>query len=178
MMSLFEFFRWSVVGAVGLALPLFFGACEPAPQPAATQAFAVRFPVKLGGKTVRVQVALTSLETSAGLMGRRSLEADEGMLFVFANTQQREFWMREVPINLSLGYFTADGRLDEIKVLIAENPETVPSRSTEIKFVLEMREGWFEANGVSAGASLDTAAVREAVRARGFKVRQFFDGTD
>jgi uncharacterized membrane protein (UPF0127 family) len=106
-------------------------------------------------------------------MGRNTLAPDEGMLFVFAQKERRYFWMCDVPINLSLGYFTADGHLDEIKALLSENPDTVPSRSGEIRFVLEMREGWFEANNVRPGATLKLSEIRDAVKARGFPPERF-----
>ncbi|MDR2513087.1 MAG: DUF192 domain-containing protein [Puniceicoccales bacterium] len=149
------------------------GESRPAPTGKAVAGIETRFPLTLGGKTIRVQVAVTELETQKGLMGRRALAADEGMLFVFAQSQQRFFWMRGVPINISLGYFTANGRLDEVKALIAENPVEVPSRSHAIRFVLEMPEAWFEANKVRPGAVLDLAAVRAAIQARGFQ--QYLD---
>lgn len=167
-------------GLFALALVLGFSACKPQNTAqnaqnavAANADFSTRFPVLLGGKTVRVQIAITDLETSNGLMGRKVLAPDEGMLFVFAETRRREFWMRDVPINLALGYLTADGRLDEIKALLSEDPNTVPSRSEGIRFVLEMREGWFEDNGVKPGTVLDLGAVKAAVKARGFPPERF-----
>ncbi|MDR1497955.1 MAG: DUF192 domain-containing protein [Puniceicoccales bacterium] len=130
--------------------------------------FSERFPITLGGKVINVQIALTELETTGGLMHRTTLAPDEGMLFVFAELNRRNFWMHNVPINLSLGYFTKDGRLDEIKMLFAKDQENVPSRSGAVRFVLELREGWFAENKIGRGAQLDIAAIRKAVRARGF----------
>ncbi|MDR2863749.1 MAG: DUF192 domain-containing protein [Puniceicoccales bacterium] len=162
-----------------LVLPCACGQEDGVEQSVPAQAvdFSKRFSILLSGKTIHVQVALTDLETTRGLMGRKALDADEGMLFLFPHSQQRGFWMRNVPINLALGFFTTDGRLDEVKTLFAENPETVPSRSNEIRYVLEMREGWFDANGVHPGAMLDMQTVRTAVRARGFKVENFLGNT-
>ena len=158
---------------------LSLAACEPQPAPRTSigrnVGIETRFPVTLDGKNIQVQIALTDLETQRGLMGRNTLAANEGMLFVFAESQQRFFWMRGVPINLALGYFTADGCLDEIKTLVAENPQEVPSRSNAIRFVLEMPEGWFEANNVRQGSMLDLGTVRAAMEARGFKPEQFLE---
>ncbi|MDR2429758.1 MAG: DUF192 domain-containing protein [Puniceicoccales bacterium] len=153
-----------------ILVALALGACNPAAIPTPPVAnFATRFPVNLGGKTFRLQIALTELEIKNGLMGRRALAPDEGMLFVFPDNARREFWMRNVPINLALGYFTADGHLDEIRPLIAENPETIPSRSTAIRYVLELSENAFAANALGTGAQLDLAAVRSAIHQRGFR---------
>ncbi len=138
-----------------------------------TSSFDTRFAITFGGKETRLQVALTDLERTRGLMGRRALAPDEGMLFVFSSDEQRGFWMRNVPINISLGYLTADGRLDEIKALYAEDPSTVPSRSDRIRYVIELPEGWFEKNHITPGAQLDLPAVRAAISARGFSPEKF-----
>lgn len=135
--------------------------------------FETRFSITFGGRETRLQIALTDLERTRGLMGRRALAPDEGMLFVFSSDEPRSFWMRNVPINISLGYLTADGRLDEIKALYAEDPSTIPSRSKRIRYVIELPEGWFEKNHISPGAQLDLPAVRSAIAARGFSPENF-----
>ncbi|MDR1817436.1 MAG: DUF192 domain-containing protein [Puniceicoccales bacterium] len=137
---------------------------------------ATRFPLAVGGKKISARLAVTDLEVANGLMGCTGLGTDEGMLFVFTHDGERAFWMRNVPINLDLGYFTADGVLVETHALIANNPDTVVSRSPNIRYVLEMPENWFTKNGLkgtaggAAGgaATLDLAAVRAALRARDF----------
>lgn len=153
--------------------------CKPGTDPAAQGdavagvSFETRFPVRFGGQEVRLQVALTELEKARGLMGRQTLAEHEGMLFVFPRNEPRSFWMRDVPINLALGYLTEDGKLDEVKVLLAQDPSSMPSRSNRIRYVIELPEGWFERNGVAPGAQLDLAAVRAAIAARGFQPERF-----
>lgn len=135
--------------------------------------FAHRFPLKLGTQTVNVQVALSEIEKSNGLMHRRQLAENEGMLFVFPRSQTRAFWMRNVPINLALAYLTEDGKIDEILTLHAEDPTDVPSRSDRIRYVLEMPENWFEKNDIRVGDRLDMTGVRDAVNARGYLPEKF-----
>ncbi|MDR2982135.1 MAG: DUF192 domain-containing protein [Puniceicoccales bacterium] len=160
---------------------VFVVGCKPSSEktyadahaPVATVTFEHRFPIQFGGKEIHVQLALTELEKARGLMGRTSLQENEGMFFVFPSNQERSFWMRDVPINISLGYLTEDGKLDEIKALYANDPSSVPSRSREIRYVLEMPEGWFEKAGIKPGAQIDIEAVRAGITARGFKPGSF-----
>ncbi len=131
-----------------------------------------RFTLKFNnGKSIRARLALTDIERSRGLMGCRRLEADEGMLFVYRRSEQRAFWMKNVPIDLDIGYFDAAGRLLEVHPLRANDTESVYSESREVRFCLEMNRGWFEKNGMlpGNGLALEPASVEAAVRARGFR---------
>jgi uncharacterized membrane protein (UPF0127 family) len=137
------------------------------PLPAQT-----RFPIKFNnGKSIRARLALTDIERSRGLMGCRGLEADEGMLFVYRTSELRAFWMKNVPIDLDIGYFDAAGRLLEVHPLRANDTESVYSESGNVRFCLETGRGWFEQNGMlpGNGLALDLASVEAAVRARGFR---------
>ena len=50
---------------------------------------------------------------------------------------------------------------------------SVKSRSKQLKFALEMNQGWFAAHGVRSGAKLDLAAVAAALKARGAEARDY-----
>ena len=143
------------------------GSVASKPLPAQT-----RFPIKFNnGKSIRVRLALTDIERSRGLMGCRGLEADEGMLFVYRTSELRAFWMKNVPIDLDIGYFDAAGRLLEVHPLRANDTESVYSESGEVRFCLEMNRGWFEQNEMlpGNGLALDLDSLEAAVRARGFR---------
>jgi len=134
----------------------------------ATANFFSEFPIALGEKTLSLRLALTDLERQRGLTGCRGLRGNAGMIFVYADANRRAFWMRGVPVNLSVGFFDADGILLETREMFAEDIETTVSRAGNVKFVLEMRENWFAENSVAPGAKLDLAALAAAMRSRGF----------
>jgi uncharacterized membrane protein (UPF0127 family) len=126
------------------------------------------FPIKVGERTVRMQLAVRPDEMQRGLMGRRDLGRDDGMIFVYDRPQQMTFWMRNTPTPLDIGFFRPDGVLAEIYALHPFDEKTVSSRGTELKYALEMNQGWYQANGVKPGAQLDLKALAAALQARGF----------
>jgi len=128
-----------------------------------------RFPIKVGERTVQMQIAALPEEMQNGLMHRQSLGADEGMLFVFAAPQQLGFWMRNTEIPLNIGYFDSTGVLRETYEMYPHDERSVSSRASTLQFALEMNQGWFKQAGVKPGAKLDLKAVAEALRARGLK---------
>ena len=125
------------------------------------------YTVTVGDKAVRMQLAVKRAEMEHGLMGRTDLKSDEGMLFVYADPQRMSFWMRNTPTPLDIGFFTADGVLKEVYPMYPFDETPVVSRNEALVFALEMKQGWFEFNGVKPGAQLDLKALAIALRARG-----------
>ena len=125
------------------------------------------FTVSVGAKPVKMQLAIRAREMEHGLMGREDLKSDEGMLFLYETPQRMSFWMRNTPTPLDIGFFTADGVLKEIYQMYPFDETPVMSRSVELQFALEMKQGWFEFNGVKPGSKLDLKALADAIKARG-----------
>lgn len=128
-----------------------------------------RFAIKVGDRTVQMQIAALPAELQKGLMFRKTMGGDEGMLFVFTSPQPQGFWMRNTTLPLDIGYFDPAGELKEIYPLYPLDERTVTSRSRNIQFCLEMNQGWFQRHNVKPGAKLDLKAVAEALKARGLK---------
>ncbi len=161
-----------------------FSRCRPAPffalallaacggdagKNAAPKSVEDRFPIKVGGRTVQLQIAALPPELQKGLMFRQTMGEDEGMLFVFTAPQPVGFYMRNTTLPLDIGYFDASGELKEIYPMYPLDERTVASRSRSIQFCLEMNQGWYGRNGVKPGAKLDLTAVAGALRARELK---------
>ncbi len=127
------------------------------------------FEIAVGDKTVRMQLAVKPKEMERGLMERRDLGADDGMIFIYEGTQQMSFWMRNTPTPLDIGFFTADGVLREVYPLHPYDETPVRSVGEQLKFALEMNQVWFAKNGVKPGAKLDLKALSAALKARGFE---------
>lgn len=142
-------------------------------EAAAPRTVADFFDVRLGDRVVQLQFAVTNTEMQRGLMGRRDLKPDHGMVFVYGRPQKLSFWMRNTPTPLDIGYFTADGVLREIYAMHPFDETAVPSVRDDLQFAVEMNQGWYQASNVRPGAQLDLDAVKAALRARGFPLRAF-----
>ncbi len=131
------------------------------------------FTIKVGDRPVRMQLAVLEPEMQRGLMERRELASDDGMLFVYVRGTRLSFWMRNTPLPLDIGFFTSAGVLAEIYPLHPYDETPVASLSGNLQFALEMNQGWFLTNAVRPGAKLDLAALAAALRARGFEPKRF-----
>ncbi len=157
------------------ALAILAAGCGRTVPEAAVRAKTVNdwFAVAVGGRTVQMQLAVFPAEMEHGLMERRDLGTNQGMLFVYGDPVPMSFWMRNTPLPLDIGFFSADGELKEIYAMLPYDETTIRSRSEALKFALEMNRGWFRESGVKPGARLDLAAVREALKARGVALEAF-----
>lgn len=102
---------------------------------------------------IRAEVASTFETRAQGLMFRKYLGPNEGMLFVFPQAEAQCMWMKNTLIPLSVAFMDAQGKI----VTIAEmQPQTENSHcaAAPAKFALEMTGGWFAAKGIKAGATL------------------------
>lgn len=141
---------------------------KPAAPAAPPKTVADFFDIRVGPKAVRMQLAVTQPEMEHGLMERRNLGPNDGMLFIFDKPQRMSFWMHDTPTPLDIGFFDDGGMLEEIYPLQPFDETTVSSRSTLLTLALEMNQGWFAKNGVKPGAQIDLKALAAALKARGF----------
>jgi uncharacterized membrane protein (UPF0127 family) len=110
----------------------------------------LRIPLYIHDKEIRVEVAQTPEERSFGLMGRKHLGRDEGMLFIFETEDYHGFWMKDTLLPLSIAFIGWDGRIvwmTDMKPLTLDSH--VPPRP--ILYALEMNKGWFSSHGVKVG---------------------------
>ena len=131
------------------------------------------FTISVGGHPAWLQLAVLEPEQEHGLMQRPDLGKDEGMVFVYARPQQQSYWMRNCPEALDIAYVAPDGAIAEIYPMYPFDERPVQSRSDQIKFAVEMLQGWYAANGVRPGAGVDLKAVAAALKARGFEPKDF-----
>lgn len=133
-------------------------------QPVAADTY---FPLQVGDRSVRVQLAVEPDETQRGLMYRESMGPDEGMIFIFPGPDQRGFWMKNTRIPLDIAYINPEGVIREIYPMHPGDTTTVASRGKDIQFALELNQGWFRENKVTPGARIDLSQLVAAMKARG-----------
>ena len=101
---------------------------------------------------VRVEVADDVNEQAKGLMYRKSLGEDRGMLFVYPAERELSYWMRNTLIPLSIAYIDSEGRIVDILDMkpLDDNPPHYVS-SEPVQYALEVNKGFFEKKGVKEG---------------------------
>jgi hypothetical protein len=109
-----------------------------------------RIPLYIKEKDIRVEVARTPEERALGLMNRKHLGKEEGMLFIFESEGYHSFWMKNTLLPLSIAFIDKNGRIVDIKDM---KPLTLDSHSPSqpVLYALEMNKGWFSANGIRVG---------------------------
>jgi len=102
---------------------------------------------------IRAQVAQTPGELQTGLMYRKAMGSNEGMLFVFEQGGVQCFWMKNTILPLSAAFVEDDGTVVNVEDM---KPQTLDSHCSKrpVRFVLEMNQGWFAKHGIKAGAKL------------------------
>ena len=100
---------------------------------------------------VAVELARTDAERERGLMFRRELAPDAGMLFLFDETAPHPFWMKNTLIPLDMIFIGEDGRISGIVARAAPGDLSPRSAGGPSRYVLEVAGGWAEAHGVAPG---------------------------
>ena len=109
--------------------------------------------LKAGGKSIRVEVASTEAEHERGLMYRKSLPADSGMLFDFKGPAKTCMWMKDTYIPLSVAFIDVNGKVVNIEEMKAQTTTSHCSKNW-IRYALEMNAKWFSKHGVKPGSRI------------------------
>ena len=125
------------------------------------------FDLKIGEVPLKIEIAALPEERAKGLMFRESMALNEGMFFIFAEGTSQRFWMKNTRIPLDIGYLSSSGVLLEIHKAKPHDTSGVPSRSNDIKFVLELNAGAYKKLGISIGSKVLLKRVSEIIEDRG-----------
>lgn len=114
------------------------------------------FPVvqlNAGMYLIKAEVAANEADREQGLMYRRQLAPNAGMLFVFDDVAGHCFWMKNTKIPLSIAFIADDGTVTDIDEMQAETENNhCPTRA--VRYALEMNRGWFTQHGVQRGSRI------------------------
>ena len=122
----------------------------------AASAFAGELPVvqlNAGLYLIRAEVAADFASRAQGLMYRRQLASNAGMLFVFEQPGEQCMWMKNTLIPLSVAFLDDDGAIINIEDMA---PQTLQSHCARrpARYALEMNRGWFAARGIKPGTRI------------------------
>lgn len=141
--------KWSLRGAIaGLGLVAGLAQAQDAPQMDLP-----RIQIGAGMYIIDTQLASTPLQREIGLMFRKEMPQQEGMLFVFETPSQQCFWMKNTLLPLTAAFVDDDGTIVNLEDM---KPQTLDSHCSKrpVRYVLEMNVGWFAKKGIKAGSKL------------------------
>lgn len=107
----------------------------------------------IGEYRLTVEIAATPEARSRGLMFRRDMPENHGMLFVWDWDDIQSMWMRNTFLPLSVAFIDADFHVVNIEHM---EPLTLQLHSSQlpIRYALEVHQGWFARHGVVPGTRL------------------------
>ena len=110
--------------------------------------------MSLGGKEFTLEIADTEAAREYGLMRRDSMPASHGMIFVFADEQERRFWMANTRIPLDIIYINAAGKVVSVKQMKPYDRTNTPSDGPAM-YAIELNKDTADKVGVKAGMTLE-----------------------
>ena len=88
-----------------------------------------------------LEIADNEQKRSYGLMNRKDMKSNSGMLFIWKDSQIRNFWMKNTYFNLDLFFLNNHGEIIEIYKNAKAFDETNIKSKEKVKYVLEMNAG-------------------------------------
>lgn len=99
----------------------------------------------------QVEVMRTPAEQERGMMFRRELAADKGMLFDLGSTREASFWMQNTYVSLDMLFILPNGRIHRIERATEPLSTAVISSGAPVAAVLEVVAGTSDRLGLKAG---------------------------
>jgi uncharacterized membrane protein (UPF0127 family) len=110
----------------------------------------------VGAEQMDAELCRTPIQIQTGMMFRRSMGTNDGMIFNLGVPQQASFWMKNCYVPLSVAYINSEGVIEEIHPLQVQDTNSVVSTATDIRFALETPQGWFDQHHITPGAVIRT----------------------
>ena len=112
-----------------------------------------RTTLNAGMHLIQVQLAQDFEQRQIGLMWRKEMPQNEGMLFIFEQPAVQCFWMRNTLLPLTAAFVLDDGSIVNLADMKPLNDDSHCSKKP-VRFVLEMNQGWFAKRNIQAGFKL------------------------
>lgn len=104
--------------------------------------------ITIGDKKYKVEIADTPEKQEKGLMGRKSLPEDQGMLFIYDEPQDLSYWMKDTLISLDIIFIDDD--MEVVSVKQGQPMSEEPITEDDVQYVLEVNSN----SGIEEGDQL------------------------
>ena len=114
--------------------------------------------VQLGSNHYQLEVVENEDDKKRGLSGRSNIRDDQGMIFIYAEQDRRCMWMKDMNFSIDIIWLDENEVISHIEANVT--PETYPNSfcgETDAKYVIELKGGVADSNGVRVGDNVDIA---------------------
>ncbi|MCK6417414.1 MAG: DUF192 domain-containing protein [Alphaproteobacteria bacterium] len=111
----------------------------------------------------KIELATTPTQHQKGLMNRKALPEDAGMLFVFPGDAKPAFWMKNTLIPLDMLFITKEGTIRHIHHRAQPLDETQITAEYEVRAVLEINGGMADKLGIGVGDTVIYKTFRNSL---------------
>ena len=117
--------------------------------------------MQIGKRTFTLEVAETDRTREIGLMNRKSMPEDHGMIFVYSRDQEMGFWMKNTLIPLDIIFIDGKGKMVSIHQMAALDEKHTTYSKGPARYAIELNKGMAEEAGVKEG---DVLKLPESVK--------------
>lgn len=112
------------------------------------------FELSAGMYRIEVEVAATPASRAQGLMHRKQMPEQRGMLFVFPESAIHCMWMKNTLLPLAVAFLDEQGTILNVEEM---QPQTENNHcaAKPARYALEMNAGWFKRRGLAAGTAIN-----------------------
>jgi len=110
--------------------------------------------LSISGNKLTAEVAANDPERMQGLMHRRMMPENRGMLFIFPDEAHHAMWMKNTFIPLSVAFIDNKGIISNIEDM-KPHDETPHGAVKPVRYALEMNAGWFAKRGIKGGVKIE-----------------------
>jgi len=111
-------------------------------------------------QTFTVEVANSDSQRQQGLMFRKSMSDDHGMLFDFKEDRDVMMWMKNTFIPLDMLFISKAGKITHIHTNAVPHSEDIISSNGPVRYVLELNGGAAKKLGITVGDTVRAAQIR------------------
>lgn len=101
-----------------------------------------------------IEIADNDYETETGLMYRKGMDDDQGMLFVFPDQAMHSFYMKNTEFPLDIVFIKNDMKIASVQENAQPLSEASLSSKVPVQYVLELNAGLVEKLGLKVGDSV------------------------
>ncbi len=149
---------WVIIGLIGFSI--LFLSFLPFVFKESTLPFALihrehEATAYIDGTPFRVHLLTTEFQRVKGLSGKQTLDANEGMFFVFEKDGEWGIWMKDMLFPIDIFWIAEDGSIVDMETYV--NPDTYPQVFTNdvpARYVLEVLSGTAEAYNITVGSKV------------------------